>query len=274
MPTQLEAKPIKTLVEFTTFVEGQEGSRWYRGSGDSEEYKLVPTLFRHPRLTDPDKLLVYEADIIKRFKQRSMPYLNRPLRDDGNWDLLFLMQHSGVPTRLLDWTENPYIGLYFALTAAKYDKTPKGARYRKDAAVWVLDPIKWNTKALEGYSDPPTTLTPEDDVVRNGYKPGEGATGGSSRRSDPVAIYGSYNSARIVAQRGVFTMFGTSTQPMEEIYEQKNFPQDCLLKLNIPRDAIENLLEKLIGVGITDSVVFPELEGLAREIKRQFKYWV
>lgn len=278
MPTEPQTEEIRSLGTFTAFVERQNSPKWYRGVGDGKEHQLKPSLFRHPVSTDRNELLHYEAEIIKRFKQRSMPYLDRPLRDEGNWELLFLMQHFGAPTRLLDWTENPYIGLYFALTSAKFRRAPGGPEYDREAAVWVLDPVEWNKKVLEVYGDPPsTTLTPEDDEVRNGYKPGEGApTGGigSSRWSDPIAIYGSYNSARIVAQRGAFTMFGTSTASMEETFRDKDFPQDCLFKLVIPSDAIGDLLNKLNEIGLTDSVVFPDLEGLAREIKRHYGYWV
>ena len=117
------------------------------------------------------------------------------------------MQHCGVPTRLLDWTENPYIALYFALATAKRDDTDK---YLTDAAIWVLDPV--NSKALD-FDKPVGIITPPDDELLNGYLPSKGPT---RRKPEAVALYGAHNSPRIVAQRGTFCLFGASVKAMEQ----------------------------------------------------------
>jgi hypothetical protein len=56
--------------------------------------------------------------LVMRFRQRTIPLHSRDLSDE--WDALFFMQHYGVPTRLLDWTENPFIAFYFAVMSARF----------------------------------------------------------------------------------------------------------------------------------------------------------
>lgn len=90
--------------------------------------------------------------------------------------------------------------------------------------------------------------------------------------AEPVALYGSHNSPRIVAQRGVFLMFGRNVQTVENAYVNGNYPADSLRKILIPADTIAQLLHSLVSVGVTDSAIYPDLDGLARELKRHFGY--
>jgi hypothetical protein len=263
-----EDRPV-TLPKYLALVEGLQHkarhSLWFRGSGDTR-HDLRPSLYRHPTITDPVDLEKLERQLMARYRQRSIPYRVRDLADD--WEALFFMQHYGVPTRMLDWTENPLIALHFALMFA-VPRTSRGkTTYSRDAAVWVLDPDRWNAAALHHLSYSGGPLTTGDEPLK-GYAP---LSPVSTMHTHPVALYGAHNSARIVAQQGVFTIFGKSRVAMETLVRRAAFPSQALRRIIIPRSRIAAMRLSLLNQGITESVVYPDLEGLARETKRHFGF--
>lgn len=248
---------IQSLADVMSNVENwlaaSPGPKWFRGSGNHPDYKLLPTLFRHSGVVgDPSQILPLEARLKSRFLQTSAPFLRNEPSTDFDW--LFLQQHYGVPTRLLDWSENPYIALYFAISSS-----PPGA----DACVWMLDPILWNKSALNNpHLDrvPDPTMPTALQFLRD---PGD-----DFAPSDPIAILGNHTNNRITAQRGTFVMFCRSPESMES----KVYAPNALVSLRVPEAKKAGLHSKLLSIGYTHSVIYPDLSGLGMEIKTTFGF--
>ncbi|MFC1861400.1 FRG domain-containing protein [Chloroflexota bacterium] len=168
------------------------------------------------------------------------------------------MQHYGIPTRLLDWTENPLIALYFAFMSTKRN------RYKNHAAVWVLDPSIWSFHAI---NETEIISSNDSDIIV--YKPQKKYL---KIPENSLPLYGAHNSQRIVAQRGVFVVFGSDTTSMQNQYNKYKYPDESLIRIKLDKDIIPNLLNSVLESGITESVVFPDLGGLAAELRRIFDY--
>jgi hypothetical protein len=112
---------------------------WFRGHR-SVRWDLKPTFYRHFPFSQSTRKL--DDELRQEFTMRA-PGLGLGVRPKNSWEWYFLMQHSGAPTRLLDWTEGSLIGLYFAV------RDNKG---NEDAAVWMLEPWRLN-KQVAGHSE-------------------------------------------------------------------------------------------------------------------------
>jgi hypothetical protein len=269
---KLITKPIQSLEKYISLVEGlrvdHKGPLWYRGCG-KVSHELKPSLYRHKGSKTIEDFMRLEKMLLGRFQQRSIPFHSRSLSDP--WEWLFLMQHYGVPTRLLDWSESPLMALFFAVTSARHTLGSIGCPvFAGDASIWFLDPEQWNKQAVSLTSFSGSILT-TDDPNAGAYKPiGDIIT----MKSLPIAIYGAHNSQRIVAQRGVFVCFGKDTRPMEVAYEREGFSPGSLMKLVVKKENLPHMYEALRRHGLTDSVAFPDLDGLSREIKREYSFEV
>ena len=149
------------LLEAVEEFQSISSNSWYRGCRN-QGHTLKPTLYRHKTKTKIDEIALLETNLTTRFVQRSLPFLQRSLTDE--WDKLFLMQHYGVPTRLLDWSENPFVAIYFALVSASEPKAT-------DASIWMCDPVAWNQAALDHISFKGGVLDQSHTVLR-AYTPG------------------------------------------------------------------------------------------------------
>lgn len=104
---------------------------YLRGQSNAE-WGLQPSIARKDTYsycgkTVPQFDLDQEKNLLHRFRRHTYAHHGRI---PGKWETLFLARHHGLPVRLLDWTANPLVAMYWACV---FERTPK-----TDAAVFVL----------------------------------------------------------------------------------------------------------------------------------------
>lgn len=253
MPFLLEAS-FSTTAEFLTVLSRlseQIGNEdvWFRGHSRNT-YQLLPSLAR------VEHGMAREALLAKRFKQNAHSFRQSPPQSE--WEWLFLMQHFGVPTRLLDWTESPLVALYFAVHGFAEDDG-------HDGNLWALLPAKYN------YDVPRLRPTVPVDIpcfgvdrVLDDYSPDVMALETVSSKLPAAAIAHRQNE-RIMAQLGVFTIMHREMTPLEELAPQ------FLAKLTIPARAKPQLKADLAALRVTRLSLFPELTSVASMTKELLK---
>ena len=212
---------------------------WYRGHSDST-YSLVPSLFRNADW--PSK----EQQAFNAFQRTA----SRLFEKRGNdWEVLFDMQHYGLPTRLLDWSEALGVAIAFIVY------TP--AVTVKDAALFILDP-----RALNEYTGPNNNeirVLPAEDQLnyKNLYWHGQPIS-----PPFPIAVYPPLQSARLFAQRGTFTVHGHKRDGLEILCA------DVARKIVLPAAALPAAREFLEHANLDEYTIYPDIVGMARHLRR------
>jgi|SRR5712671_4154413 len=223
---------------------------WFRGVPRGD-YSLVPKIMRDGKTVE--QVFERERRLLTRFRQRSLAYWPAGYAQN-DWEHLFAMQHFGMPTRLLDWSENVFVAAHFALASGAPPDAPP-------PTIWCADPISWNRAmpVLSEFGNSIHVLTTSDEEI-DSYRP----ESTKRRNRSPVAIFGTHNSGRIVAQRGTFMVWGNDARPLEEF---ANETTATLWKLSL-RGNRQELARDLSVLGFGETMVFPELPTLAVELSR------
>jgi hypothetical protein len=90
----------------------------------------------------------------------------------------------------------------------------------------------------------------------------------NTSRGLPVAIDPPHVARRVSVQRSRFTIHGRSKSGLDIIAGRMDKVR--LVKFVIPRNAAKDILQDLATCGIVETSVFPDLEGLSRELETKW----
>lgn len=217
----------------------QEGNlRDFVFRGQTADYPLLPKICR---LKARGNLLQIEQILLQEFK-RSNPLLIEQHRPMDDWDYLTIGQHFGLPTRLLDWSNNALTALWFA-SALNNHECRTAQPY---SVVWILmardEDFAVNIESVHPFDVSGTK------IVR------------------PRII-----KQRINNQSGVFTIPSSQEMlDMRYLNETGSF-NEKLIKVKIPSGRTDDIREELNTLGVNAFSIFPELEGLCSFL--QWRYF-
>lgn len=286
---------IEVVVEKTMKAETREVYQtfWFRGEANKDWLtSLVPNSYRVLTNTinnGVDDLFIsqqvkqIEKNMSSEFYRKATPFLNAKKIENSNWNRYFLMQHYKVNTRLLDWTENALLALFFAVS--------DNDELKNDAVVWILQPFKLNDFTIQqivggkhNFFIPHGLETKKSKNLINDK--GQIRLNELTRRYlnmdfekkeeenneylfYPLAIYPTYLDERISNQKGCFTIFGNKINGLKSAKE-KNV--EFLDKVIISGGKTKNkILKELRLMGIDFSSIYPDLDGIGNSIKLKYK---
>jgi hypothetical protein len=201
--------------------------------------------------------LLRDADLAKRegyitveFRRRGKAQLTG-INSPFEW--LCAMQHFGLPTRLLDWSESLSVALYCTARPIGVDLIAP--------TIWVLNPFELIKFVDRAYGVIP--IASDEHVTANADIAFDDLNGAMDkmRTEYPVPVAPDFIFPRLAAQNGAFTIHGKDSRPLETIIPPEK--RNMLRKFVARADAVGNIYDCLDLIMPSSDAMFPDIEGIS-----------
>ena len=216
----------------------------------------------------------WTADKAKKFEERSLSIFQSKfhLYDLENhapssklaW--LAAMQHYGVPTRLLDFSESPYVALYFALETFNYVNDNDLALYVVDYKSIIDETLEFIRKQDSQFPEDKNSIQGKQDEIFEKF------VDRFSRDivwiTEPAIL-----NTRIDRQSGCFLLSGNMEKKIEDLLISPLYRDTDIQKIIIPGCLAQAIYALLRKMNLTSKNLYGDLEGLAKSIRMEIQVY-
>jgi hypothetical protein len=221
---------VSSFKEFQDIILGIAAEEFILYRGQPLDKTLLPKIARFNLLNVEET----EREMLDDFQRRSLHLID--YKPGNSWDWLALAQHHGMATRLLDWTENPLIALWFSMSPKIEDMNVEYS------VVWGFNVPK--ADIIDSTDD----KDPFKGAVTKVYKP-------------------NHITKRISAQFGWFTIHKADHEKKFIPFEENAKYSKRLFKIKVDSKCFRECKARLHNFGINSASMYPDIDGLAKHVE-------
>lgn len=213
-----------------------------------------------------DEARRFEDFSLAQFQSKFHLYDHENVQPESKLAWLSIMQHYGVPTRLLDFTESPYVALYFALESYNPHAHSDFAIFALDYSEIMECSIGHISSKDSAFNETRVSIFARQDVIFENIV---------DRFSYDIAWIAEPKqlNARLDRQAGSFLLSGNRGLKIQHVLESNPYSKVPMYKIKISRHLYENAFALLRKMNITSKSLYGDLDGLARAIRMQLQVY-
>lgn len=283
----IESRRFDNAAEAIVFLEKLalgDGDYIFRGHAD-EAWKLKTSLRRHTSIPHES----WNSDIDQMLDQFRVGLAKLgllPFESDNRLDWLEFARHHGVPTPVLDFSNSPYVALFFAFNGIRYDRN-KAPEY---VAIYALDVNRlawfWATLSFEPRNNYEEVMRRREGFLYPSNNPFEHGFPGDSLQFIP---FPGKRTLRMQRQQGALlydTLYlaNLDAVALDDLIDRHTEPKEVLptgeeldspptgYKVCISKACVSEVFSRLELMGINAGSLYLDANGVAADVVNSYNY--